>query len=51
MANLSAIMTARPRSHAEAAADLPDTPYLVYVLVQCAKLFLALAAKKWAHLT
>lgn len=41
---------ARPRSHKDAVEQLSETPYLVYVLVQCAKLFLSLIAKRWPDL-
>lgn len=47
---MSTVEVTRPRSHKDAAEQLTDTPYLVYVLVQCAKLFLSLVAKRWADL-
>lgn len=37
-------------SHAAAAKDLADTPYLVYCLAQCAKLFLKLIEKRWPEM-
>ena len=34
-------------SHAEAQRDLAETPYLVYCLVQSAKLFVRMVEKRW----
>lgn len=41
---------ARVRSHAHAVRDLDDVPFLAYCLVQAAKLFLALIAKRWPQI-
>lgn len=38
------------RSHAHAAQTLDDVPFLAYCLVQAAKLFVALIAKRWPQL-
>ena len=38
------------RSHAHAASVLEDAPYLAYILVQAAKLFIALATKRWPRI-
>ena len=40
----------RPRNDAHAVQVLEDGPYLVYVLVQCCKLFLGLIGKRWPEL-
>jgi hypothetical protein len=40
----------RPRNDAHAAQTLDDAPFLAYVLVQCAKLFLGLIRKRWPEL-
>ena len=35
------------RSHAEAERSTSDVQYLVYVMVQAAKLFISLIARRW----
>ena len=40
----------RIQSHAHAERKLADTPYLAYCLVQAAKLFLSLVAKRWPEM-
>lgn len=37
----------RIQSHVQAERTLSDVGYLVYVMVQAAKLFLSLTAKRW----
>lgn len=41
----------RPTSHAHAADTLGDAPFVAYALVQSFKLFIALVAKRWPHLS
>ena len=38
------------KDQAAAVRDLDDLPYLAYCLVECSKLFLRMAAKRWPSL-